>query len=162
MHFIDGFHDALITHEIGVALPILHADCQAAIFYDPITGAIANAHSGWRGSVQNIYGEVVKRLIKMGSRPENILVSISPSLGPTCAEFVHFEKELPKEFHHFQVNPFYFDFWEISRMQLTALGILETHIEIAEICTHTHEKEFHSYRRDKTEKRNATVIALIS
>lgn len=44
--------DALTTQLINTGLMITHADCQAAIFYDPIIKACAGVHSGWRGSVR--------------------------------------------------------------------------------------------------------------
>ena len=161
LHTIDGYYDASITKNRGVGLSILHADCQATIFYDPVTQIIANVHSGWRGSVQNIYSEVIDHLKTLGSLPENLHVCISPSLGPTNAEFTNYKTELPPHFHPHQVKPLHFDFWEISKSQLLAKGILSHHIEIAEICTHENENHFHSYRRDKTDERNATLIARI-
>jgi YfiH family protein len=153
--------DALVTQEKEVALMIKHADCQAAIFYDPVRRVVANVHSGWRGSVQNIYGKTVDFLKKTaGSRPENLLVGISPSLGPECAEFIHFRKELPESFWQFQVRPNYFDFWAISRAQLAAAGILPHHVQVAEMCTFTEKGDFFSYRRDKITGRHATIAFL--
>ena len=43
-------------------LVIQHADCQAAIFFDPVRKAIANVHCGWRGSVCNIYAKTVEKI----------------------------------------------------------------------------------------------------
>jgi len=93
--------DALITTLSDVGLMIHHADCQAAIIYDPVRQVIANVHSGWRGSVHNIYGEVI-RLMQTAYQchPSNLLVCISPSLGPQDAEFVNYREEglLPPTF----------------------------------------------------------------
>ncbi len=148
--------DALCTKKGGVQ--IRHADCQAALFYDPINQAIAAAHAGWRGNVQNIYAEVIRRMQEwFGSRPENLLVGISPSLGPKHAEFIHFREEFPQHFWDFECSPNHFNLWEIGRMQLREAGVLNDHIEIAEICTF--EGDFHSYRRDKTKLRHRSFIA---
>lgn len=156
-----GTCDSLVTHQKEIGLMIKHADCQAAIFYDPLKHVIANVHAGWRGSVQNIYGKTVDFLRKTyGSKPENLLVGISPSLGPACAEFIHFQQELPEHFWKFQVKPTYFDFWAISRAQLHEAGVLAHHIEIAEICTYSQKEDFFSYRRDKVTGRHATVVVL--
>jgi polyphenol oxidase len=153
--------DALATDFCGVGIMITHADCQAALFYDPEHRIIANAHAGWRGSVQNIYAHTVEFLgRKYASKPENLLVCISPSLGPQSAEFVNYRQELPENFWEFQVKPNYFDFWAISKMQLTQCGVLPEHIEVAEIDTYTNPKDFFSYRREKITGRNATVIML--
>lgn len=153
--------DALMTNAADIGLLILHADCQAAIFYDPIHHAVANVHCGWRGNVANIYKKTVEAMqSKYRSQPENLLVGISPSLGPTAAEFCHFENELPDTFFPFQVKPFYFDFWEISRQQLKDCGVLNHHIEIAEICTYSSPQDYFSYRRTKKSGRHGTLVSL--
>lgn len=153
--------DALHTDIPHLGLLIKHADCQAAIFYDPIHHAIANVHAGWRGSVQNIYKETIEAMkVAYGSQPQDLLVGISPSLGPNSAEFIHYKKELPEEFHPFQIKPNYFDFWEISRYQLQRCGVLPHHIEIAQIDTYANPNDYFSFRREKTTGRNATVVAL--
>jgi hypothetical protein len=166
VHVVEGPHtsneacDGLITKEKHQALMIKHADCQAAIFYDPMQNILANVHSGWRGNVQNIYGVTIEAMKKMGSNPANILVCISPSLGPEQSEFVNFKTEFPPHFHEFQWKKNYFNLWEISRMQLKASGILPSHIECAEICTYENKADYFSYRREKITGRNATLAML--
>lgn len=152
--------DGLITKKRGLGLLATHADCQAALFYDPSKNAIAVVHCGWRGNVQNIYAETVTSLQEKGSKPENILVCISPSLGPNYSEFIHYRKEFPKSFWKYQIKPNYFNLWDISRDQLLACGILPHHIEIAKICTYSNRLHFFSYRRNKEKGRNGTVIGI--
>lgn len=153
--------DALSTCCPGIGLMVNHADCQAAIFYDPIHHAIANVHAGWRGSVQNIYAETIHFMQhKYKSKPEDLLVGISPSLGPQDAQFVNYRQELPEPFWEFQTTPAYFDFWAISKMQLMECGVLAHHIEIAGISTYSHPEDYFSFRR-KDSGRNGTLVALI-
>ena len=153
--------DALTTNRLNLALIINHADCQAAIFYDPIQHVVSNVHCGWRGNVQNIYQETIDSMRALyGSKPENLLVGISPSLGPEASEFINFQIELPLCFYPFQFKPTYFNLWEISRWQLSQCGILPHHIEIAELCTYSHPEDFFSYRRLKASGRHATFVAL--
>lgn len=154
--------DALATPYSNVGLMIRHADCQAAIFYDPIQHVLANVHCGWRGSVQNIYAETIRFLqVKFGSDPENLLVGISPSLGPENAEFINYRDELPEDFWPYQNKPNYFDFWAISEMQLMKCGILKEHIEIARICTYANSEDCYSYRRTKIRGGHGTIAILI-
>ncbi len=154
--------DGLITSSSHVTLMMKHADCQIALFYDPIHHACANVHAGWRGSVANIYKETVQHMQQtFGSHPADLLVCISPSLGPEEAEFIHYRTELPEEFWDFQIRPTYFDFWAISEFQLQALGILPHHIEIARLSTYANARDYFSYRRDKVTGRNATCITLL-
>jgi YfiH family protein len=153
--------DGMITQDRDIGLMIKHADCQAAIIYDPVHQAVGNVHAGWRGNVRNVYASAIAKMKKeFNSRPEDLLVCISPSLGPKWAEFKNYKDELPVHFWKFQVEPTYFDLWEIARTQLEECGILADHLEIASICTYSHPKDFYSYRRDKVTGRNTTIVAL--
>jgi len=143
-------HDGLITDQKKRGLLIVHADCQATFFYDPIHLAIANVHAGWRGQGQNIYKETIQKMkTQFGTRAEDLLVCISPSLGPDHSEFIHYQKELPSEFWDFQIKPYYFDLWSIAKYQLQASGILPHHIQIAYMDTYNDPEKFFSYRREK-------------
>lgn len=153
--------DGLITQEANVGLLIKHADCQAAIFYDPINKALANIHAGWRGNVKNIYAKTIQKMNEIfGTQPQNLFVGISPSLGPDRSEFKNYKDEFPQSFWKFQIAPFYFDLWAIARMQLQECGVPSDHIQIASICTYSNPEDFFSYRRDKATGRNATIAAL--
>lgn len=146
--------DGLITSLKNVAILTRHADCQAVLIYDPIQEIVANVHCGWRGSVGNILSKVIEQL---PSHPADLLVCISPSLGAHAAEFINHESELPEHFHPFQTKPNHFNFWEISKHQLKRLGVLDQHIEIAQMCTYT-DLRFFSFRRDRTQKRHVSFI----
>lgn len=153
--------DALITQSPGIALMIKHADCQAAVFYDAKHHAVANVHAGWRGIVQNIYADTVKAMqAQFGSNPADLLVGISPSLGPDDAEFIHYNQEFPEELWEFQTKPTYFNLWDISEHQLQSAGILPHHIEIMQISTLSNVHDFFSYRHQSVTGRNATCILL--
>lgn len=154
-------HDALMTNIAGVGLMIQQADCQAVMLYDPEHGAVANIHSGWRGSVANIIAKTVGAMTKAyGTNPAAILAAISPSLGPCCGEFTGYRTELPLAFHAYQIRPDHFDFWAISRDQLRDSGVLIDHIEMAGKCTVCDENYF-SYRREKVTGRFASVIGMV-
>jgi polyphenol oxidase len=153
--------DAISTRLTQIALLVTHADCQAAIFYDPINHVVANVHAGWRGNVKNIYGKTVEFMKdRYGSSPQNLHVCISPSLGPNDAEFINFRTELPESFWDYQVKPFYFDLWSISKHQLKNAGVLEHHIQIAGISTLSNPDDYFSYRREKASGRHGTIVEL--
>ncbi|SCA63531.1 Laccase domain protein YfiH [Chlamydiales bacterium SCGC AG-110-M15] len=153
--------DGFLSDVPGCASLIKHADCQAALFYDPIHHAYANVHAGWRGSVQNIYAKTIDDMRKrFETKPEDLLVCISPSLGPGFAEFRDYKNELPEEFWDFQVKANYFDFWEISHQQLKTLGVLEQHMEFSKVCTYDSADDYFSYRRDKITGRQGTIFML--
>lgn len=157
--------DGLVTNKKNIGLTINHADCQAAIFFDPIHQVCANVHAGWRGQVKNIYRETITKMVAVfNSKPENLLVGISPSLGPENSEFINYKTELPESFYPYQIKPTYFDLWAIARMQLEEEGILPDHIQIASINTFTNPADFFSYRRSVKEGKltgcHATVVGM--
>lgn len=153
--------DAVFTQERGLALCITHADCQAAIFYDPKTRIIAALHAGWRGIVQEIYPKVLKELeTRVGCLPQDWIVGISPSICGTCHERRAYRSELPKPLWEYQVRPNYFDFRNIAKDQLLASGVLEKNLEISLDCTCCEEDRFFSYRREGETGRCVTVIAI--
>ncbi len=154
-------HDGFITNIPDIGLMIKHADCQAAILYDPIHHAISTVHSGWKGSVQNIYAAAIDRMkMEYETRPEDLLIGISPSLGPESAEFKNYRKELPEAFWKFQSKPNYFDFWAITHKQLLDCGVLSHHIEYARMCTLKGKEDFFSYRRENITGRHGTIAVL--
>ncbi len=154
--------DGAITKMKGIPLAIKHADCQAAIFYDPIQKVLAVVHAGWRGLVQDIYKETVARMQKeFFVTPENLMVCIGPSLEPEHSEFIHYKQEFPESFWQFQEKHNYFNMWEIAKFQLKGLGIVSGHIEVAEMGTYSNPNDFYSYRRDKSLLRNLTVSSLV-
>lgn len=161
---VDGY-DALVTNVSGIALMVQHADCQPVLLYDPHKNAIAAVHSGWRGSVQNILATVVEKLREeYSSDPQNISAITGPSLGPCCAEFINYKKELPVEFQKFKQGENHFDFWQITRKQLLDAGLVERNITTLGKCTCCSSYYF-SYRRavrsgNGVTGRNGSVIML--
>ncbi len=152
--------DAMLTNSPGVGLLIQQADCQAVMLYDPHGPAVANIHVGWRGNVSHIIGKTIKSMtLAFGSKPHQLLAAISPSLGPCCAQFINHQQEFPAAFLPFQVQPLYFDLWQISQKQLEQAGVQAGNIALAQVCTCCDENYF-SYRRQKTTGRCATVIGL--
>ncbi len=158
--------DALITDREGVGLMIQQADCQAVLLYDPITQSIAAVHCGWRGSVVGIIGKTIATMERsLGVQPENLVVAVSPSLGPCCGEFVNYRQELPESFHAFEIGEKYFDFWQITRWQLEQAGVQKKAIFVAGVCTSC-STDYFSYRRACRESngvtgRNCSVITLV-
>ncbi len=155
------YADAVVTDRPGLLLVIQVADCQAVIIYDPVEQVAANVHSGWRGSAGNIVGKTVKKMQEtFGCRPENLRAGIGPSLGPCCAEFVHYRNEIPPSLWRYRVEGFNFDFWAMSQDQLVGAGVAEQNIDTAGLCTRCRTDLFYSYRAEKTTGRFAAVAGL--
>ncbi|MBU1340440.1 MAG: peptidoglycan editing factor PgeF [Proteobacteria bacterium] len=154
--------DGIITDMKDVFLVIQVADCQAVMLYDPQKKVIANIHTGWQGSIKNIIGNCLdKMVLEFGCRPENIMAGISPSLGPCCSEFINYKDEIPQNLWEYKLkDKDYFDFWKMSADQLMEKGVKKDHIENMEICTKCTKEVFYSYRGEKTTGRFACVISM--
>lgn len=153
--------DALITNIPGVFLGIQVADCQPVLLFDPRQRIIANIHAGWRGSVLNIIRETITIMkTTYNSRPADIRAGIGPSLGPCCAEFIHYRQEIPEHLWSYKNQNDCFDFWSISADQLKAEGVPADHIHTSGLCTRCHPDIFFSYRAEKTTGRFPAVIGL--
>jgi hypothetical protein len=156
-----GTGDALVTDALGKFLTIQLADCQSILLYDATRRVVANIHSGWRSSIRNIAGRAVHALQKQFKcRPADIIAAIGPSLGPCCAEFVHYRKEIPEIFWQYKTANDHFDFWAISCDQLADAGVLRENIEVSNICTLCNTAVFFSYRGEGRTGRFASVIGL--
>ncbi len=154
--------DALVTDLPGKMLVIQVADCQPVLLYDSKKRVVANVHSGWRGSVGNIIGKTIKAMHDhFGCRTQDIFAGIGPSLGPCCAEFIHFRKEIPEKFWQYKDDSDSFDFWAISFDQLCSAGVLADKIYSSNICTKCNVDRFFSYRGEGVTGRFAAAIGLI-
>jgi YfiH family protein len=160
---VAGIGDALVTDISGKFLIIQLADCQSILLCDPVRRVVANVHSGWRGSVKNILGQIVCVMNKdFHCNSTDIIAGIGPSLGPCCAEFVNYRSEIPEKFWRYKSVADHFDFWSLSRDQLVGAGVLPENIETAGICTKCNTDAFFSYRGEGRTGRFASVIGINS
>jgi hypothetical protein len=153
--------DAMVTDIPGKFLAVQMADCQAVLLYDPRRNVVGAVHSGWRGSIANITGACINAMkTDFGCRPEDILAGVSPSLGPCCGEFRHYQREIPESLWRFKIRSHYFDFWAMTRHQLLCAGLLPENMEMADICTKCNPHLFYSYRANQRTGRFSAVIGL--
>jgi len=99
--------DALITNDPEVALGIYVADCCAIYFVDPVRNVIGIAHSGRKGTEQNVAGMTLQRLVAdFGSVPEDLVVQLSPCIRPPFYE-VDFAAQIVAQLQAGGVRPIY-------------------------------------------------------
>lgn len=157
-----AFYDGLLTESPYVGLMVTHADCQAGIIFDPIKGKLANVHCGWRGNLAKIYTKTIQYMKeRWGCAPEDMLVGISPSLGPLHAEFVNYKVEFPSHLHEYVDNMCRADLWKMTEDELLLNKILPHHMQIARLCTYSDSNNYFSFRRDKITGRHMTIAYLV-
>ena len=73
--------DGLVTNKKDLILATTNADCILLIFFDPVKKVIANTHSGWKGTLQEISVKTVQKMqAEYGSNPKDIIVCFCPSI----------------------------------------------------------------------------------
>ena len=161
--------DGLITDTKEIILSTINADCILLIFYDPVNKVIANVHSGWRGTIKRISTKAVEKMKKeYGSKPENIICCMSPSIGKD-----HFEVDedvynlFKNEFKEFNESDKIYeeknDKWLIdtiliNRIILKNTGLKEENIIDSGICSVCNKDLIHSYRAHGKGAGRATLI----
>ncbi len=145
--------DALVTNLKGVVLGVLTADCVPVLLYDPQSEAIAAIHAGWKGTRANIVQKTVQTLQQeFGTKPENIIAGIAPSIGQCCYEVgedvaSHFS-DMPQVLRQKGNGKAMLDLPFANKVQLMQAGIAEENIEMSDICTACDVEHFFSYRKE--------------
>ncbi len=148
--------DAAVTNMKNVTLFAMAADCAMTLFFDPKRNVLALAHSGWRGSLLNIYSNVLNVMtLEYGSQPEDIFAGISPAISCNNYEVskdlidrlkLLYRDPVCKEFYKEISGTYYLDMYSILRYQLSQLGI--NNVEVADICTSDNTDLFYSHRKE--------------
>ena len=148
--------DAIITNTIGITLMMRFADCVPIFFVDPIRKAIGLAHAGWQGTVNGIIRTTVAAMrAAFGSKPEDIIAGIGPSIGPDHYQIgeelagkvrLVFGENENSVLSTLNGNT-YFNLWAANQLQLISCGIRE--IEVCRICTACHLDDWYSHRAEK-------------
>lgn len=163
--------DGLITNASGVALWLLTGDCTPLLFYDPKRRVLGLAHSGWKGTVGKIGVMLVAKMEDLfGSRPEDIIVGVGPSIEKCCyVEDRPAAQESLPEWEEFILregeNKIRFDLNGFTIKQLLEIGIEKENIDCANYCTKDHADEFFCSQQETAGKakpgRFATVIQMV-
>ena len=165
--------DALITNVPKLPLMLCFADCVPIFFVDVENRAIGLAHGGWRGTFKKI---AAKTLLKMGdefgTRPENCLIGIAPSIGACCYEvggevLDKCKIAFPKNVDELLIErdgKIFLDLWRANVVQLLEIGACEENIDVANECTCCNDGWYFSYRaaHKKNLDRTGRIAALIA
>ena len=138
----------------GIVTGVLTADCVPILIADRRGTVAAAVHSGWRGTVADIAGQAVARLVEAGVTPADLVAAIGP-----CIEQAAFEvgEEVAAQFDPLFDGAFvererwpkpHVDLVGVVRAQLSEAGVADDAIERVGACTHDHPDRWFSYRRD--------------
>ena len=154
--------DGYVTAEKGVTLGIKTADCTPILFEAEKEGkiiAIGAVHAGWRGTVADVAGKCVERLVsEFGADRKSIRDSIGPCIHKCCYEvsydlYCEVAKELSEDIAKRFVLPsektegkFYCDLVGINRELLISHGIRVENIDVIDECTCCNPDKYFSHR----------------
>jgi len=153
--------DIVMTDAPTIAVAVQVADCVPLLLADPVTGAVAAVHAGWRGTAAGAARQAVATMQShYGTRPADLIAAIGPSIGPCCyqvgADVVEAfravgipDAQIRKWFRpEAEGGAYRLDVAKASIDQLRAAGLDPANIDTCGLCTACHPLLFHSYRRD--------------
>lgn len=149
--------DGMITNVPGICLVTSYADCVPLYFVDPVKKAIGLSHSGWRGTVGKIGKNTVQLMQEnFGSKPEDLLAAVGPSVCMDCYEVSEDVIEQFKEasekkywedlFYKKENGKYQLNLWKANELIFLESGILPEHMAITNVCTHCNSKILYSHR----------------
>jgi len=153
------FCDVIVSNAEGVLAAVKTADCVPILLGDPVSGAFAAVHAGWRGTLAGAVVVGVERLAKeYDAKPEDLRVAIGASAGPCCYEvgsevieaFTKRFADGEKLFTETRPGHALVDLLMANRDQLESAGVLQERIHTAPICTMCRTDLFFSYRKEKS------------
>ncbi|SHR18685.1 uncharacterized protein, YfiH family [Mycobacteroides abscessus subsp. abscessus] len=150
--------DAFFTYDKNLLLTLCFADCVPLYFIAPKYEAIAIAHAGWKGTV----GGIAKSVITV-FKDENIPVSeifavIGPSICEKCYivddKVISYVENLvedveKKPYNRIKENLYHLDLKKLNKQILIKAGMIESNIQVTDLCTSCDSDYFFSHRRDK-------------
>ncbi len=154
--------DGLWTERPGLALRVFSADCVPVFLVDP-AGPVALLHAGWRGVRAGILTRAVSALRRRHPGfAARVHATIGPHLRPCCYEIgpdvAAAFKSIPGAVRRRRGTPgkFTLSLETALRHEARRLGLRR--FSAAPWCTAC-DTRFFSYRRDKTEHRQAALLA---
>jgi hypothetical protein len=160
VHFQKLECDGIITNQPGIMIGVCTADCAPVLLLDPVKGAAAAIHAGWKGTAGKIVPKGVAALVSLfGSNPADILAAIGPTIGACCYEVDGAVRDVFGKgdgcWGEFAVptndGKWQLDLSLANACQLLAAGIPRDNIETAGVCVSCRPESYFSYRRDKGE-----------
>ena len=150
--------DAIVSEVTNIGIGILTADCAPILFYDPKKKIIACAHAGWKGALNGIIKNTIKKFNDLNSSNNDIIVAIGPCIGKKNYEvgkdffkkFIDQDKNNEKFFEKINREKHYFDLRGFINKEISNLNIKNT--ENIEMDTFSEKKYFYSYRRSSLNK----------
>lgn len=165
--------DGLVTNIPGITLVTFYADCVPLYFLDPVNKAIGLSHSGWRGTVGRMGKITIDRMTEaFGSRPDQVLACIGPSICQNCYEIgeevaEEFRKSFPESHWNDLLlkkpnGKYQLDLWRANEIVLLEAGVRQENLQVTDICTHCNSDYLFSHRTTGNERGNLAAFLCLA
>lgn len=164
-----GEYDAVVTNNREIVISVSTADCVPILYADRHAGIIAVSHQGWRGTLKELPSKVLKTMVSVGAKKENITVAIGPAIGPCCYEIYGdrlalFRETFPKYMKKVLLEnrkKIYLNLAHLNYLLLNESGLKTEQIDLGLYCTKCDSQRFYSYQRGDIDK-SRRMISLIT
>ena len=150
--------DAIVTKIKNVAIGILTADCAPILLYDHSKKIIGCIHSGWKGALNGVIKNTIKKFKELNSNIDDLIAIVGPCIGKESYEvkvdfyerFVSKNPKYEKFFKKIGNEQYIFDLRGLINNEIYDLNI--KNIENIEMDTFSEKEFFYSYRRSSLDK----------
>ena len=150
--------DAIVSEVKNVGIGILAADCAPILFYDPKNKIIGCAHSGWKGALNGIIKNTIKKFNELNSNNSDLIAVVGPCIGKKNYEvrkdffnkFISQNSNNEIFFEKKDNDKFFFDLRSFINNEISKSGI--KNIENLDMDTFSEKDFFYSYRRSQLNK----------
>ena len=150
--------DAIVSKIKNVGIGILTADCASVFFYDPKNKIIGCSHAGWKGALNGIIKNTVKKFNELNSNNNDLIAVVGPCISKKnykvkndfFNKFIESDKMNKVFFNKIDNKSYFFDLRAYINNELSNLNI--NNIENIEKDTFSEPEFFYSYRRSRLNK----------
>lgn len=169
--------DGMMTDITGQALMTFYADCVPLLLVDPVHKAIANVHSGWRGTIKGIGTKAVRMMHEVyGSDPSKIMAAIGPSICMDCFEVSGDVAQKFQEKYDASVlkdlvrrgrltedgeQKYHVDLQRACMENFLVAGLKRQNISLPDICTACNKELLFSHRASFGKRGNQAAVLML-
>ncbi len=144
--------DGLVTDVPGLTLMTFYGDCVPVLAADPVHHVIGAAHSGWKGTLNDIGSELIRVMKEQyGCDPADMVAAIGPSICMDCFEVgqevadAFREKRTAQEFEQIcrassdpekrRAGKYHIDLQQACAQNFQRAGLLPGRISLPDVCS---------------------------
>ena len=147
--------DSIVSEVRNIGISILTADCASILFYDPNKKIIGCAHVGWKGALNGIIKNTVRKFNDLNSNNNDLIAVVGPCIKKDNYEvkidfferFTYQDKNNEIFFEKVNDEKYKFDLRSFINKELSNLNI--KNVDNIEIDTFSEREFFYSYRRSR-------------